>query len=90
MNFGQALAALLNGKSITRNGWPRTGMKIGLQPPTGKITTPFLYVDHPHAGCEVYVPQQADILATDWEVADPPGALGAGGAEQHARELSPA
>ena len=70
MNFGQALAALLNGQFITRTGWNRQGMMLGLQPPTGKITQPFLYQRIANGECAAYTPNSADILATDWNAVE--------------------
>jgi hypothetical protein len=70
MNFGDALRALLNGSFITRTGWNRQGMALGLQPPTGKITEPFLFRRIANGECTAYNPDAADILATDWNVAN--------------------
>jgi Protein of unknown function (DUF2829) len=81
MNFGQALAALLNGRAITRTGWSRSGMQLGLQAPTGKINQPFIYIQLANGDCQVWTPNQADILSPDWQMASPPGAREAG-AEQ--------
>jgi hypothetical protein len=75
MNFGQALASLLNGKSITRSGWSRPNMKLGLQPPTGRITQPFLFVEIANGDCQVWSPDQADLLSQDWQLV---GAAAAG------------
>ncbi len=66
MNFGQALSSLLSGRSITRAGWNRQGMSLALQAPTGKVTQPFIVEQLANGECTVYSPNQADILATDW------------------------
>ena len=66
MNFGQALASLLNGRLITRAGWNRTGMVLGQGAPTGKLTQPYIYIQLANGECGVWCPDQADILATDW------------------------
>lgn len=68
MDFGQAVSALLNGSTITRSGWQRQGMQLGLQAPTGAITQPFLFRRLANGETSVYCPDQADILANDWSV----------------------
>ena len=77
MNFGQALDSLLNGNSISRSGWQRQGMKLGLGAPTGVVTQPFIWQRLANGETSVYCPDQGDILATDWNVVD-----GAGTQEQ--------
>ncbi len=69
MNFGQALAALIGGRSITRSGWQRQGMSLAMQQPTGLITNPFIVQQVSNGDCWSYTPTQADILATDWGTA---------------------
>lgn len=68
MNFGQALAALLNGSSITRAGWQRQGMSLILQPAHGIITDPFIVRRLNNGQCSVYTPSNADILTADWAI----------------------
>lgn len=82
MNFGQALTSLLNGRSITRNGWNREGMSLSLQAPTGKVTQSFIVQQLANGDGSVYCPVQEDILATDWNTVGVESA----GQETRARE----
>jgi hypothetical protein len=66
MNFGQALALLLGGRSISRAGWNRNGMLLALETPTGNLNQPFIAQHYANGECSVYTPTQQDILATDW------------------------
>lgn len=69
MNFGQALAALLNGSLITRAGWQRQGMTLHLQPAVGILTEPFIVRHLNNGQCSVYTPSNVDILTADWAIA---------------------
>jgi hypothetical protein len=66
MNFGQALAALANGRSISNTEWERPGMFLAMQQPTGNITEPFIAQHLANGVCRVYNPTQGDILSTTW------------------------
>lgn len=85
MKFGQALEALLNGRLISRAGWNRNGMVLGLQSPTGVITQPFLYQKAQNGDCTVYAPVQADMLADDWILAPAQPGMADGHATQQAQ-----
>jgi hypothetical protein len=68
MNFGQALAALINGKPVTRSGWSRPNMQVALHPPTGRITHPFLSLQLGNGDFHVWTPESADLLSQDWQM----------------------
>ncbi len=69
MNFGQALAALLSRRSITRAGWQRQGTSLTVQEPIGMVTQSFIVQQAANGECTVYTPTQTDLLATDWQIA---------------------
>ena len=89
MNFGQALAALLNGRSITRTGWQRQRTLQAVQQPTGMITEPFIVERLSNGECSVYIPVLADIFATDWSNAGE-GNMAREGATEGVQEHEPA
>lgn len=78
-NFGKALEALKDGKTIRRQGWNGVGIFIALQTPDkkSKMSQPYIYIDtlglqttNPKApkGRVPWVPSQTDLLAEDWEI----------------------
>lgn len=78
-NFGKALEALKDGKTIRRQGWNGVGIFIAIQVPDkkSKMSQPYLYIDtiglqttNPKApkGRVPWAPSQTDLLAEDWEI----------------------
>ena len=67
MNFGQALAAMHNGRSISNLDWDRPGMSLTMQERTGMVTEAFIVQTQANGICRVYSPSQADILGNNWE-----------------------
>lgn len=72
MNFGQAIAALKDGKKVQRAGWNGKGMWLALQVPDGgsKMTLPYIYV---RTAGEIgdlvpWVTSQMDVLSEDWSI----------------------
>lgn len=76
MNFGDALAALKDGKRVSRIGWNGKGMWLELQRPDAgsKMTLPYVYLNYPDdakntPGARVpWLASQTDILAEDWGI----------------------
>ena len=74
MNFGQAMEAVKDGKSVQRAGWNGGGMHMEAQIPDehSKMTHPYLFITVP--GCQEgtrllpWQPAQVDIFAEDWNV----------------------
>ena len=73
--FGDALAALKQGKRVAREGWNGKGMWLALQVPDehGKMTLPYIYIEYPEGhpaypkGSRVpWLASQTDMLAEDW------------------------
>lgn len=78
-NFGKALEALKDGKTIRRQSWNGVGIFIALQVPDkkSKMSQPYIYIDtlglqttNPKApkGRVPWVASQTDLLAEDWEI----------------------
>lgn len=78
MNFGQMLAALLNGNSVTRDGLERQSTLQAVQTPTGMLTEPFIVQRFSNGECSVYTPTQGDIFATNWSIASDGAIAGQG------------
>lgn len=77
MDFGYALDALREGKSVFRQGWNGKNMWITLQTPDkhSKMTLPYVYIEYPvghtasPGGSRVpWLASQTDLLAEDWGV----------------------
>lgn len=75
-NFGTALAALKQGKSVQRAGWNGKGLVIKAQfsDENSKMTLPYLYIEYPQdamntpgARCP-WLASQTDIMAEDWGI----------------------
>ena len=73
--FGDALAALKQGKRVAREGWNGKGMWLALQVPDehSKMTLPYIYIEYPEGhpaypkGSRVpWLASQTDMLAEDW------------------------
>ena len=72
MNFGHALAALMDGHRVARAGWNGKGMWIDLQLPdeNSKMERPYIYIV-PGPGWTVpWVASQADLLSDDWLIVE--------------------
>lgn len=68
--FGEALAQLEIGNSVTRDGWNGRKMFLTLQVPDmhSKMKQPYIYIT-PVGGHEVpWVASQSDLLAKDWRI----------------------
>ena len=83
MNFGQALAALLNGNSVSSPDLEDRSVLQLVQSPTGMITEPFIVQRRSNGQCSVYCPTQGNILATNWSIASDGAIAGQG---SHATE----
>lgn len=73
--FGDAIAALKQGKRVAREGWNGKGMWLALQVPDehSKMTLPYIYIEYPEGhpaypkGSRVpWLASQTDTLAEDW------------------------
>jgi Protein of unknown function (DUF2829) len=60
------------GKRVRRAGWNGKGMWLQLQVPDrqSKMTLPYVYMKTAQDDLVPWVCNQADLLATDWELAD--------------------
>lgn len=75
-DFGAALAALREGRSVARTGWNGKGLKVTLQTPDAhsKMSLPYLYMSYPAdaintPGANVpWLASQTDLLAQDWKL----------------------
>jgi hypothetical protein len=79
LTFGDALAALKQGKRVARDGWNGKGMWLALQTPDqhSKITLPYIYIEYPEghpaypSGSRVpWLASQTDMLREDWVILD--------------------
>ena len=79
MDFGKALEAIREGKSVIRSGWNGKGIFVALQVPddNSKMTGPYAYIDTTGLASEnpdaprvmvPWLPSQTDMLADDWRV----------------------
>jgi hypothetical protein len=78
LTFSRALEAVRHGRRIARKYMPK-GIWIELQVPDGnsKMSLPYLYMEYPvghpdySQGCRVpWLPNQTDLLADDWYIAE--------------------
>jgi len=79
LTFGDALAALKQGKRVARDGWNGKGMWLALQEPDqhSKMTLPYIYIEYPEghpaypSGSRVpWLASQTDMLREDWVILD--------------------
>ena len=79
LTFGDALAALKQGKKVARDGWNGKGMWLALQTPDqhSKMTLPYIYIEYPEghpaypSGSRVpWLASQTDMLREDWVILD--------------------
>jgi hypothetical protein len=77
MNFGEAVAALKEGKKVAREGWNGKGIFIELQVPDehSKMTHPYTFIDttglitnndRAPKNRVPWLPSQTDMLSEDW------------------------
>ncbi len=69
--IGWAVKHLQNGQKVCRSGWNGKGMWLELQRPdeNSKMTEPYVYMKTAQDGLIPWLCSQADLLATDWELA---------------------
>jgi len=72
MDVGAAIAAMRDGKKVTRAGWNGPGQWIALQVPdeNSKMGKPYLYISPVDGQLVPWLASQADILASDWTVVE--------------------
>lgn len=70
--IGRAVEYLEQGRSVYRAGWNGKGMHLRLQLPDehSKMTLPYIYLKTADGYLVPWVASQADLLATDWELAE--------------------
>lgn len=78
LDFGTALAALKEGKSVTRAGWNGKGMFLTLQVPdeNSKMKRPYIFITPDADHVVPWVASQADMLAIDWSILVGSGSAG--------------
>jgi hypothetical protein len=69
--IGWAVKEMHDGKKVARSGWNGKNMWIALQSPDqqSKMTEPYVYMKTAQGGLIPWLCSQADLLATDWSVA---------------------
>ena len=67
MDFGEALAALKQGRAVERPGWNGEDMYVYLHTP-GDGVRPFLAIKAADGNTYAWVTSQTDVLAEDWAV----------------------
>lgn len=78
MNFSLALVSIKSGFKVQRSGWSSRNIWIELQLPDeySKMTLPYLYINYPSKGENLYgdivpwVIDQVDLLADDWIIVE--------------------
>lgn len=71
-DIGWAVEQMREGKLVRRAGWNGKGMWIALQTPSyvePDMTEPYVYMKTAQGGKIPWLCSQADLLATDWELA---------------------
>ena len=68
MNFGEAIAALKDGKKVARHGWNGKNMYLELQVPDGhsKMSLPYIYMYTADQNLVPWLASQTDMLSEDW------------------------
>lgn len=72
--FGWALKQMHGGSKICRKSWNHSQWvptHLALQVPdaNSKMTLPYIYMLTPQGDLAPWLPSQADVLATDWSIA---------------------
>jgi len=67
-NFGEAIAALKIGHTVTRTGWNGKNMYLELQVPdtNSKMTLPYIYMRTAQGDFVPWLASQSDVLSEDW------------------------
>lgn len=70
MNFGTALDALKDGRTVSRAGWNGLGQFLKLQEPdeNSKMKRPYIYIMPVDESPVPWVASQTDMLADDWKI----------------------
>ena len=70
--IGWAIKQLQNGDHVRRSGWNGKGMFLGLQVPdaNSKMGHPYVYMSDVNQKLFPWNPNNLDLLATDWEIAN--------------------
>lgn len=68
MDFGRALEALKDGRSVHREGWNGKGQWLELQVPDAhsKMTLPYIFIRTVQGDLVPWLASQTDLLAEDW------------------------
>lgn len=68
MNFGEAIAALKDGKKVARHGWNGKNMYLELQVPDehSKMSLPYIYMYTADQNLVPWLASQTDMLSEDW------------------------
>jgi len=66
--FGEAVAALKKGSTVTRTGWNGKNMYLELQVPDthSKMTLPYIYMKTVQGDLVPWLASQSDVLSEDW------------------------
>jgi hypothetical protein len=69
--IGWTVKQLQDGLKVRRLGWNAKNMYLELQAPDehSKMTLPYVYISTAQGGLIPWNCSQADLLATDWELA---------------------
>jgi hypothetical protein len=72
MNFSEALAAIKDGKKLTRSGWNGKGMYVAAQFPDANSanTKPYIYIVPVGGGRCPWVAAHSDLFAEDWGIVE--------------------
>ena len=70
MDFGKAITALKEGKTVSREGWNGRGQFLKLQVPDehSKMQHPYIYISPVDEKLVPWLASQTDMLAEDWQV----------------------
>jgi hypothetical protein len=70
-DIGWAIQQMYAGDKVRRRGWNGRNMWLALQVPdeNSKMTQPYVYMSTAQGGLIPWLCSQADLLATDWEIA---------------------
>lgn len=71
-DIGWAVKQMHNGNAVTRRGWNGKGMYVAIQrpDPQSKMTLAYVFMNTAQAQRVPWLCSQADLLASDWEIAD--------------------
>lgn len=68
MDIGQAIEAMRNGRSVTRENWNGPGQHLEMQVPDehSKMTLPYIFITTVQGDRVPWLASQTDLLANDW------------------------